>query len=51
MEKLLKKLANSEIKKLVVTDTIDNKDKIKKASNIEILTISNLMGEAIKAYF
>jgi ribose-phosphate pyrophosphokinase len=31
-----------------VTDTIDNQDKIKKASNIEILTISNLMGEAIK---
>ena len=25
-----------------------NQDKIKKASNIEVLTISNLMGEAIK---
>ena len=38
----------SEIEKLIVTDTIDNHDKIKKASNIEVLTISNLMGEAIK---
>ena len=44
----IKKIKNSKIKKLVITDTIDNKDKIKKASNIEVLTISNLMGEAIK---
>ena len=44
----IKKISKSEIKKLIVTDTIDNQDKIKKASNIEILTISNLMGEAIK---
>ena len=44
----VKKIHKSEIKKLIVTDTIDNKDKIKKASNIEVLTISNLMGEAIK---
>ena len=44
----IKKIKNSKIKKLVITDTIDNKDKIKKASNIEVLTISNLMCEAIK---
>ena len=44
----VKKINNSQIKKLIVTDTIDNQDKIKKASNIEVLTISNLMGEAIK---
>jgi len=44
----VKKINKSEIKKLIVTDTIDNQDKIKKASNIEVLTISNLMGEAIK---
>ena len=44
----IKKIKNSKIQKLVITDTIDNKDKIKKASNIEVLTISNLMGEAIK---
>ena len=42
------KIKNSKIKKLIVTDTIDNQNKIKKASNIEVLTISNLMGEAIK---
>ena len=44
----VKKIKNSKIKKLIVTDTIDNQNKIKKASNIEVLTISNLMGEAIK---
>jgi len=44
----VKKIKSSKIEKLIITDTIDNQDKIKKASNIEILTISNLMGEAIK---
>ena len=44
----VKKIKNSKIKKLIVTDTIDNQDKIKKASNIEVLTISNMMAEAIK---
>ena len=44
----VKKIKNSKIKKLIVTDTIENQNKIKKASNIEVLTISNLMGEAIK---
>ena len=42
------KIRKSRIKKLVITDTIDNYDKIKKAKNIEVLTVSNLMGEAIK---
>jgi len=42
------KIKNSKIKKLVITDTIDNYDKIKKAKNIEVLTISNLLAEAIK---
>ena len=36
------------IKKLVITDTNDNSNKIKKAKNIEVLTISNLLSEAIK---
>ena len=44
----VKKIKNSKIKKLVITDTIDNQEKIKKANNIEVITISNLMGEAIK---
>ncbi len=44
----VKKIKNSVIKKLVITDTIDNKDKTKSAKNIEVLSISPLMGEAIK---
>jgi len=42
------KIKKSRIKKLIITDTIDNSDKIKKAKNIEVLTISNLLAEAIK---
>ena len=42
------KIKRSSIKNLVVTDTIDNSMKVKKAKNIEVLTISNLVGEAIK---
>ena len=44
----VEKVRKSQIKNLVITDTIDNSQKVKKAKNIEILTISNLVGEAIK---
>ena len=44
----VEKIKNSKIKKLILTDTIDNEQKVKKASNIQVLTISNLMAEAIK---
>ena len=44
----VKKIKNSLIKNLVITDTIDNSDKIKNVKNIEVLSISSLMGEAIK---
>ena len=44
----VKKIQQSTIKKLVITDSIDNQIRVNKAKNIEILTISNLMGEAIK---
>jgi len=44
----VEKIKKSVIKKLVITDTIDNNEKVKKARNIEVLTISNLMSEAIK---
>tara|TARA_B100000214_G_scaffold340269_1_gene286633 strand:- start:206 stop:1138 length:933 start_codon:yes stop_codon:yes gene_type:complete len=44
----IKKINKSHIKKLVVTDTIDNSGKTKNIKNIEILPISSLMGEAIK---
>jgi len=33
---------------LIITDTIDNSHRVKEAKNIEILTISQLVGEAIK---
>ena len=44
----VKKIKNSVIKNLVITDTIDNVEKTKNVKNIEVLPISALMGEAIK---
>lgn len=44
----VKKIQKSAIKKLVITDTIDNGEKTKNIKNIEVLPISALMGEAIK---
>ena len=44
----VEKIKNSKVKNLVITDTIDNLNKVKRAKNIEILTISHLVGEAIK---
>ena len=44
----VKKIKNSKIKKLVITDTIDNSQKIKNHNKIEVLSISSLMSEAIK---
>ena len=44
----VKKIKGSVIKNLVITDTIDNNSKIKSVKNIEVLSISGLMGEAIK---
>jgi len=44
----VKKIKNSVIKNLVITDTIDNLAKTKNVKNIEVLPISGLMGEAIK---
>ena len=42
------KIKKSSVKNLVITDTINNSEKVKKAKNIEILTISHLVGEAIR---
>ena len=44
----VKKIKNSPIKNLVITDTIDNTKKINNAKNIQVLSISNLLGEALK---
>ncbi len=42
------KIKASKIKKLIITDTIDNSLKIKNNNKIEVLSISSLMSEAIK---
>ena len=44
----VKKIKNSQIKNLVITDSIDISDKLKKVGNIEVLSISILLAEAIK---
>ncbi len=45
----IKKINESEIKKVFVTDTIPiSEDKLKSSSKIEVLTVSKLFGEAIK---
>ena len=48
METQLKKLKIQKIKKLIITDTIDNAQKIKNNNKIEVLSIASLMSEAIK---
>ena len=47
-EKFLKNIQKSKIKKLIITDTIDNSKKIKKTNKIQVLSIAQLMAEAIK---
>ena len=42
------KIKKSKIKKLIITDSIDNSQKIKNNNKIEVLSISSLMAEAIK---
>ena len=44
----VKKIKNSKIKNLVITESIDISDKLKKVGNIEVLSISILLAEAIK---
>ncbi len=44
----VKKIKGSKIKNLVITDSIDSSDKLKKVRNIEVLSISILLAEAIK---
>ena len=44
----VEKIKKSKIKKLIITDTIDNSKKIKNNNKIEVLSISSLMAEAIK---
>ena len=42
------KIKKSQIKKLIITDTIDNSKKIKISKKIEVISIAPMMSEAIK---
>ncbi len=42
------KIKKSKVKKLIITDSIDNSIKIKNNKKIQVLSISSLMAEAIK---
>ena len=44
----ISKIKKSKIKKLIITDTIDNSQKIKNNNKIEVLSIASLMAEAMK---
>ena len=44
----INKIKKSKIKKLVITDTIDNEKRIKNISKIQVLSIAPLMAEAIR---
>ena len=44
----LKRLAEAPIDEIVVTDTIPMSDKIKQTKNIKVLSVSSMLGEAIK---
>ena len=44
----LEKITNSEIKELVLTDSIEASEDLKKAKNVRHISIAPLMGEAIK---
>ena len=42
------KINKSQVKKLLITDSIDNSKKLKKNSKIQVVSISSMMAEAIK---
>ena len=44
----INKIKKSKIKKLIITDSIDNSKRIKNVSKIQVLSIAPLMAEAIK---
>ena len=44
----INKIKKSKIKKLVITDSLDNSKRIKNINKIQVLSIAPLMAEAIK---
>ena len=46
--KAVERVNNSSLTKLLITDTIEESDAVKKSDKIEVISISSLLGEAIK---
>ena len=46
--KAIEKVADSKLKELVITDSIDNSTKVKPNKKIRIISVADLLGEAIK---
>jgi ribose-phosphate pyrophosphokinase len=47
-DKAVENIANSPIDEVVVTDTIPLKQNVKKLANLKVLTVSDILGEAIQ---
>jgi ribose-phosphate pyrophosphokinase len=45
---VVKNIENSYIDELIITDTIDNQEKLKGSKKIKVLTVSNLIAEAMR---
>jgi len=46
--KAVERVNNSSLTKLLITDTIEESDAVKKSDKIDVISISSLLGEAIK---
>ena len=44
----VERVNNSSLTKLLITDTIEESDAVKKSDKIDVISISSLLGEAIK---
>ncbi len=44
----VKNIENSYVDELIITDTINNQEKLKKSKKIKVLTVSNLIAEAMR---
>jgi ribose-phosphate pyrophosphokinase len=47
----IERIENSDLKELIVTDTIPLNENAKKCSKIKVLSIADLLGEAIKRIY
>jgi ribose-phosphate pyrophosphokinase len=47
----INKINNSPIKELLITDSIDQKDKLKSSEKIKVLSVATLLGEAVKRIY